>query len=151
MTQASMIQAVQPIQAPQDTSSSLIQFPTSDVNMRNANVKKGKQLSFLPEPLYNPKYPAPNTIASKALNMFLTGNHISHPQFETATGSWRLAAHVHTLKRLGWPVMTESMGMPGTDEDMRARSFVVYYLPDDLLEFMRGVQKGIVHYTDQNT
>lgn len=41
--------------------------------------------------------------------------------------------------------------MPATEEDMRDRSFVIYYLPEDLLEFMRGVQKGIVHNTDQES
>ena len=106
-------------------------------------MKKQKQLSFLPEPLYNPKYPTENTLAQKALAMLLTANRISHPQFEAATGSWRLAAHVHTLKRLGWPVKTESMGMGAGEDEMRDRSFVLYYLPDDLLDMMKGVQKPV--------
>ena len=39
---------------------------------------------------------------------------------------------------------TIAQALEGCDEEMRDRSFVVYYLPDDLLDFIRGVQNGIV-------
>ena len=97
------------------------------------------QLSFLPEPPYNPKYPKDHTLALRALTLLLTGRKISHPQFEAQTGSWRLAAHVHILKKLGWPVRKYDREMDGHDAEARERHYGVYYLPDGLLEFMRGV------------
>ena len=39
---------------------------------------------------------------------------------------------------------TISQALDGCDDDMRDRSFVVYYLPDDLLDMIRGVQNNIV-------
>ena len=111
-------------------------------------MKKQKQLSFLPEPLYSPKCPTEElTLAQKALAMLLTSNHISHPQFE---GSNRLLETYGThayLKRLRWPVKTESMGMGAGEDEMRTTGrTILYYLPDDLLDMMKGVQNlsGIV-------
>lgn len=106
-----------------------------------------RQISFLPEPLYNPKYPPEASLTSKALRSMLGGAKISHPTFEALTGSWRLAGYIHSLKKLGWPVKTEHISIPSHEEGDRGRSIVVYYLPDDLLDFIRGVQKDAVHKT----
>jgi hypothetical protein len=65
-----------------------------------------KQISFLPEPEFNPKLPSKNTLAFQALNLMLHGKKISHPDFENDTSSWRLAAHIHCLNKLGWPIQT---------------------------------------------
>ena len=100
------------------------------------------QMSFLPEPPYNPRWPKENTLAEKALQVLLTGKKVSHPQFEVLTGSWRLAAHIYTLKRLGWPITKDMLPLAGCDEQMRERHYDVYYLPDDLLNFIRGVLNG---------
>lgn len=103
-----------------------------------------KQISFLPEPMYQPKYPPEASLTAKALRLMLGGAKVAHPDFEALTGSWRLAGYIHSLKKLGWPVKTEHVSIPGGDENMRGRSMVVYYLPDDLLDFIKGVQNGIV-------
>jgi hypothetical protein len=112
--------------------------------MRVTQIERRKQLSFLPAPLYNPQYPPEGSLTSKALRLMLEGGKITHPHFEAITGSWRLAGYIHSLKRLGWPIETEHTSIPGNDESDRNRSIVVYYLPDDLLDFIRGVQNGIV-------
>jgi len=39
--------------------------------------------------------------------------------------------------------MTEHVSIPGNEESMRAKSIVAYYLPDELLEFMKCVHKTI--------
>jgi hypothetical protein len=65
-----------------------------------------KQISFLPEPDFNPKVPSNNTLAFRALRMMLRGKKISHPDFEGKTASWRLAAQIHILKKMGWPIQT---------------------------------------------
>ena len=95
-----------------------------------------KQLSFLPEPKYNPKYPTETSLAFKALRLMLRGMKVSHPQFEEQTGSWRLAAHVHILKRLGWPVQKEEVKLEWQVDDERKRHMGLYYLPEDLIALM---------------
>jgi hypothetical protein len=127
-----------------DTKPSLTLIPPLDAPTKGERRMQLKQMSFLPEPLYNPKYPPEASLTNKALRLMLTGARVTHPQFEALTGSWRLAGYIHTLKKLEWPVHTEHISIPGNEEGDRNRSIVVYYLPDDLLEFMQGVQKGIV-------
>lgn len=68
-----------------------------------------KQLSFLPELDFTPRLPAKHTLAWGALAMMLKGKKISHPDFEDKTSSWRLAAHIHILNRLGWRIETMSV------------------------------------------
>jgi hypothetical protein len=71
--------------------------------------------------------------------MLLRGRKVAHPDFEAVTGSWRLAAHVHRLKRLGWPVKMDEHPMEAYKDGV-SRHFGKYFLPKELLEFMRGVQ-----------
>ena len=132
-------------QMPQATKHSLTLIHESKEPEKSGSVKRAKQLSFLPEPQYNPKYPPQASLTNKALRLMLNGSRLTHPQFEALTGSWRLAGYIHTLKKLEWPVHTEHVSIPGNEEGDRNRSIVVYFLPEDLLEFMQGVQKGIVH------
>jgi hypothetical protein len=61
------------------------------------------------------------------------GIKVSHPKFEALTESWRLAAHIHILKRLGWPIQTEQIGWARELHDERKRSMAIYYLPEDLI------------------
>lgn len=69
-----------------------------------------EQISFLPEPDFNPKVPSKNTLAYKALSMMLRGKKITHRNFNVNTCSWRLAAYIEVLKNdLGWPVQAEDI------------------------------------------
>jgi hypothetical protein len=69
-----------------------------------------EQMSFLPEPDFNPKLPSKNTLTYKALSMMLRGKKITHRNFDTNTCSWRLAAYIEILKNdLGWPVCVEKI------------------------------------------
>ncbi len=71
-----------------------------------------EQMSFLPEPDFNPIYPTPNTLPARCLSLMLNGQTFTHthPELEQITGSWRLSAVIFTLKGLGWPV--ESFDLP---------------------------------------
>lgn len=73
-------------------------------NSRQASTGSNKQLSFLPEPDFNPKLPPINTLPGRALSLMLQGKVISHPDFQDLTCSWRLAAPINKLGNLGWPI-----------------------------------------------
>ena len=95
-----------------------------------------RQTSFLPEPKYNPRYPTETSLAFKALRLMLQGARVAHPDFEAVTGSWRLAAHVHILKKLGWPVQKAEVQLEWDDEEARKRHMGLYYLPEDLIDLV---------------
>lgn len=97
------------------------------------------QLSFLPMPPFNPKWPARHTLAYKALVLLLEGRKVSHPTFVAHTGSWRLAAHVFMLKRLGWPVEKDAIDYEPHDSETPNRHIGLYYLPPVLLNMIKGV------------
>lgn len=97
-----------------------------------------KQISFLPEPKYNPKYPPETSLAAKALRLMLRGMRLSHPHFESLTGSWRLAAHVHILKKLGWPIQKDGVSFALRDKN-NTSCMGIYYLPEDLLFMMKNI------------
>jgi hypothetical protein len=105
---------------------------------KQRKLELGKQISFLPEPKYNPRYPINGTMAAKALRLLLTGAKVSHPHFEAVTGSWRLAAHIYILKKLGWPVTKMSVPLESEDEEGRKRNYDLYYLPIDCIDLVHN-------------
>ena len=44
--------------------------------------------------------------------MLLTTLEIEHPDFERATGSWRLGAYIEMLRDKGWPIETLDVFRP---------------------------------------
>jgi hypothetical protein len=60
---------------------------------------------FEPPP-FSPTYPNPSSLEGRALSMLLAGMEIEHPDFERATGSWRLGAYIEMLRDKNWPVET---------------------------------------------
>lgn len=84
--------------------------------------------------------PVDGTLAAVALTLMLEGRKISHPTFEAYTGSWRLAAHIYTLKRLGWPVQTEIEDFDDEDTNLNHRHMGWYYLPDEILDLVYNRQ-----------
>lgn len=87
----------------------------------------GEQLSFLPPPPFCPTWPEKNTLADRALKMLMDGKMIDHPDFESSTQSWRLAAVVFQLRTLGWPV--ETVEVPSPTPDAPDRVIALYHLP----------------------
>jgi len=95
-----------------------------------------KQISFLPEPDFNPIYPKPRTLPARCLAMMLNGQTFTHPEFEQITGSWRLSAVVFVLKELGWPV--ESLEIHAPSPECATRSISRYYLPAEAIKAVMG-------------
>jgi hypothetical protein len=106
------------------------------------NMQKMQQLSFLPESPYNPQWPLTNTLARKALNLLLAKRNISHPDFETYTGCWRLAAHIYILKKLGWPVKKQEIPTPKEENIRKKKNMCLYHLPQDCIDFINALNLG---------
>lgn len=97
-----------------------------------------KQTSFLPAPPIKAKMPSPNTLAARALQMLLDGKQISHPDFEDATDSWRLAAPIHDLNKLGWPVETVDIEFSASKKP-KTRYIRKYFFTDDFIRNMKSI------------
>ena len=95
-----------------------------------------QQLSFLPPAPLSPVWPS-SGLALIALDALLSGDVIDHPGFEADTGSWRLAAVVNDLRRLGWPIQSDVA--PDTLHDGRPRTVARYSLSPETLAQLRGV------------
>ena len=87
----------------------------------------GEQLSFLPEPPFNPTWPTKHTLEDKALALLLAGRAIDHPEFEGDCGSWRLAAVIFNLRALGWPI--DTCPTPAPTDKRPGRTVALYRLP----------------------
>ena len=98
-----------------------------------------KQTSFLPEPEFNPVVPRKDTLAYKALSLMLKGKRISHPDFQGVTNSWRLAAYIDALNKLGWPVLTIDV----THETSERRvSISLYFLDKGIIDKFKKLSGG---------
>lgn len=104
--------------------------------MKNPNSRQAKsgfkQMSFLPEPDFNPVWPTPNTLPARCLSMMLAGYSLTHQDFIGITGSWRLAAAIYTLRELGWPI--ESTEIPSPLNDAPSRSIGRYSVSQETIE-----------------
>jgi hypothetical protein len=66
-----------------------------------------QQLNLIDAPKLSPSWP-PVGLAAHCLDLLLSGAAINHPDFERETKSWRLAAYVNDLRRMGWPIESET-------------------------------------------
>ena len=70
-----------------------------------------------------PRMPLTGTMEHRALSELLARGRrgLTSPEFQAVTGSWRLSAPVHELRRKGWPVEKQWV-------ETRARRFARYTL-----------------------
>ncbi len=87
----------------------------------------GEQLTFIDPPPFCPSWPKRNSLADRALKLFLDGRMFDHPDFLAGCGSWRLAAVVFQLRTLGWPI--ETIEIPAPTEEHPGRTIALYKLP----------------------
>jgi hypothetical protein len=99
-----------------------------------------KQTSFLPPPPFAPTWPQPQTLAARALEVFLRAEALTHPQFEAVSFSWRLSAVVAVLRNLGWPI--ESLDVPSPTFENPHRTIARYHLPQKFIEKAHALNKG---------
>ena len=99
-----------------------------------------EQTSFLPPPPFAPTWPQPGTLAATALEIFLRGEALTHPQFEAISFSWRLSAVVAVLRELGWPI--ESIDIPAPTYEHPHRQIARYWLPQKFIRLTRELRAG---------
>lgn len=87
----------------------------------------GEQLTFIDPPPFCPAWPKRNSLADRALKMFLDGRVFDHPDFLEGCGSWRLAAYVNKLRDMGWPI--DTLEIPAPSEEHPGRTIALYKLP----------------------
>lgn len=79
-----------------------------------------EQMSFLPEPDFNPRWPNPATQPGIALARMLKGERLTQPSY--GLECWRLAAYIKELDYRGWPVEVQDVPCPkgyGTGRPIR--------------------------------
>jgi hypothetical protein len=88
-------------------------------------------------PKLAPSWPTPGTLDSIALEMLLTGQTLTHPDFQGATQSWRLAACVERIRNHhGWPVIT--VEIPAPTRRRPSRVIGEYHMRTDAIELVKG-------------
>lgn len=106
----------------------------------SSEAAQGEQLTLIDPPPFSPALPTANTLPDKLLWVLLAGGSVDHPQFEGATGSWRLAAAAHVLRELGWPVETHLV--PAPTEEAPERCIAWYRLKADAIAAGRELLRG---------
>jgi hypothetical protein len=111
-------------------------------NSRQAS-NGSKQTSFLPEPDFTPKLPSKNTLVSQALSLMLEGRVISHLDFQGETDSYRLAAYIHLLIKMSWPIQIEDV--PFTAQKKPNNRFIRrYFLDKKIIARAKKIFGGVV-------
>ena len=87
----------------------------------------GEQLSFLPPLPFCPSWPNRHTNDHRALMLLLDGRLIDTIDFQDDTGSWRLAAVIDRLVKMGWPINSIPTSAPTAKNPNRR--IAVYELP----------------------
>lgn len=79
-------------------------------------------------PAFAAVLPPPHTLDDVALRMMCARTApIDSPAFQHETGSWRLAACVRQLRKMGWPIVTKSASLGRTKRGHR--TIAQYVLP----------------------
>ena len=100
----------------------------------------GEQLTFIDPPPFCPSWPKRNTLADRALRLFLDGKVFDHPDFLDGCGSWRLAAVVFQLRTLGWPIQT--IEIPAPSPEHPGRTIALYKLPGKFVALALALMAG---------
>ena len=99
---------------------------------------ENSQLSLFGEDsIFNARKPKHGTKTYRCLMLLLEGEKMTHPAFESMTGSWRLAAYIERLHRLGWPVRSDKVKPNG-----RRWPIAIYSMPELVIQHMRGISNG---------
>lgn len=100
----------------------------------------GEQLTFIDPPPICPAWPGRNSLASRALTMFLDGRVFGHLDFLERCRSWRLAAVVFRLRKLGWPIDTIKVSVPSVEHS--GRTIAHYRLPAEYVAQAMATMTG---------
>lgn len=105
--------------------------PAHDYQARAGVAEELEQLELFERCEFTATFPNPETNAGIALAYLLKGARLRQSQWLDV--SWRLAAEIRELKRLGWPVISSRAKAYG-----RRRKIAEYWLP----RWLRQQQEG---------
>lgn len=84
----------------------------------------------------NISYPKPSCLCARYLARFLQGETLKHRDADSATGSYRLASHVHYLQeKHGWQIERREVTEATRDPTGRAATFMEYWLTTSVIEW----------------
>jgi hypothetical protein len=96
-----------------------------------------QQANLFEAPLLQPSWPNRGTLDCICLEMLLSGQCLTHPQFQAVTQSWRLAACIERLaKAHRWPI--ERRDIPHPSKQRRHRCITEYHLRPDAIDLVKG-------------
>lgn len=88
-------------------------------------------------PALCPTWPNPGTLDCIALEMLLSGQKMTHPDFQSVTHSWRLAACIERLIKVhGWPIDKEDI--PAPTPRRRWREIRRYHMRPTAIALVKG-------------
>ena len=91
-----------------------------------------------------PAYPTVGTLSSRALALLLQGKAITHRDFWTYAGTYRLSADIHLLRESGWDIRDNPEVVPTSDPTKRRAHIKRYYLPDEAISAAGEAGRGFV-------
>jgi hypothetical protein len=97
--------------------------------LRRQALSGSEQLSFLPQLDFNPDVPNKHTKKHQALKLLLDHKDICHRDFDKKTDSYRLAAYIRDLKKMGWPILDYWINKQ-VSKNPRNRRYKCYYVLD---------------------
>ena len=116
----------------------LKQTATDRTNSNTLEHSNGEQLSFLPPPEFNPKFPSRDTLPGKTLTRLLAGERLTQPSF--GLHCWRLSAYIKALRYLDWPI--EACDVPCPAGFGAGRPIREYWLPAKVIQSVTGAKHG---------
>lgn len=96
------------------------------------------QLTLFPEPPLAVEMPNEGSLEYKCLMLLLDGRNLNHPFFDNETGSWRLAAVIHKLKKMGWDIAHYDVDAP--TENSPGRHIRYYLLPQRVINAYNSIR-----------
>lgn len=80
-----------------------------------------------------PTYPNIGTLPSRTLALLLHGQAITHRDFWLHAGTYRLSAHIHLLRAMGWDLRDTPELAQTSDPTKRRTHIKRYYLPNEAI------------------
>jgi hypothetical protein len=111
----------------------------SAVHQRDSATLQGDLFGQVVPPMYR-SLPRVGTLLDELLDLFLTGEAVTQPEWLTRTGSWRLAASVQALEDdHGWNV--RSLEIPAPSRRCPHRTIARYSLPQADIQHGRELRQ----------
>lgn len=110
--------------------------------MLDADVEVGQlTLPGVELPPFAPRWPTGRGLQAMALDALLEGQSLDHPGFFRMTGSWRLAAVVHGLAAMGWPICKRLL--PAPVERCPGREVAGYFVKPEVIAKVRSARGAV--------